>query len=130
MPIPVYPSAYVDKSGETKYLPAPSRPLTEGVKTNNLVTSFESGHEQRRVKGDPRRTFEWTYNVLSEQEASLLVTFFIQRYGNVQSFIWTHPMSKEQLQVRFDMDAMVKENFAHGPKGPLYKLNVKLVQVF
>jgi len=129
MPIPSYPTTYVSRTGETKALSLPSRPFTEGVKTNNLVQNFESGHEQRRVKGDAKRTFEFTYNVLVEEEAAVLTTFFIQRYGNVQSFMWTHPLTKESMQVRFDMDSLIKENFGHGPKGPLYKMNVKLVQV-
>jgi len=125
-----YPTEYTSKTGEIKYLPNPSRPFTEGVKTNNITHSFESGHEQRRAKGDPKRTFEFTYNALDEEQATLLTQFFIQCYGNVRSFYWIHPLTKETLQCRFDMDSLVKENFSHGPKGPIYKINVKLVQVF
>lgn len=129
MPL-IYPSSYTSKTGVQKYLPNPSRPINEGIKTNNIIHSFESGHEQRRVKGDPKRNFEFTYNALDEEQATTLVQFFIQCYGAVKSFTWTHPVTKETILCRFDMDSMIKENFSHGPKGPIYKINVKLVQVF
>lgn len=130
MPALQYPTTYVSKSGEVLNLPNPSRPFNEGIKTNNITQTFESGHEQRRVKGDPRRTFEFTYNILTEEQANTIVNFFIQCYGNVKAFLWTHPLSKETYQCRFDMDALVKENFSHNIYGPLYKLNIKLIQVF
>lgn len=131
MPALQFPTTYTSKTGEIKSLPNPSRPFSEGVKTNNITHSFESGHEQRRVKGDPKRTFEFSYNALDEEQASLLTSFFIQCYGNVKAFLWTHPLTKETMQVRFDMEALMKENFSHTPyKGALYKINIKLVQVF
>lgn len=131
MPALQFPTEYTSRTGEIKYLPMPSRPFTEGVKTNNITHSFESGHEQRRVKGDPKRTFEFTYNALDEEQANVITKFFIQCYGNVKAFFWTHPLTKESIQVRFDMDALIKENFTHTPyKGAIYKMNVKLVQAF
>lgn len=130
MPATYYPTTYIDKKGEVQNLPNPSRPFTEGVKTNNITQTFESGHEQRRVKGDPRRTFEFTYNILTEEQASTIVSFFIKCYGNVKSFLWVHPLSKEVIQCRFDMEAISKENFTHNIQGPLYKLQIKLIQVF
>lgn len=125
--MPTYPTT--DSTGAR--IPNPSRPLTEGVQPNTLVQTFDSGHEQRRKKGDPRMTWEFTYLVLTDAAYRTLQNFYIARGGIAESFAWTHPLTKQQYpSVRFNMDTFSGEYFEHPSKGALWKLAVKLIQVF
>lgn len=110
-------------------IPAASRPLGEGVKASSIVFAGDSGHEQRRKKGDSKRTFQLTYAVLTADQYKTLRDFFMQVL-NVYEFEWVHPVEKTALNVKFAMDTFQGENFSHGPKGALYKLQVSLEQVW
>lgn len=110
-------------------LPKPSRPLGYGVKTSVLITTFDSGHEQRRVKGDIRRTWDCSYIYLTLAQYLSLKNFFM-RTMNCHAFYWTEPMTDDRYTVRFDMDALVIANKYHGPQGPGYEASFKLIEVF
>lgn len=110
-------------------IPNCSQPLREGIKTNLLMQTFDSGHEQRRQRSDPRRTFDPTYNVLTLNQYLTLRDFFFTVLNSVP-FTWVHPIEKTLCLVRFDMDTFAGETIGHGPKGPLYKLQLKLLQVW
>lgn len=127
-----YPTTYVNRKGQTVSLPNPSRSgLTYGVRTNNLVQGFDSGHEERRKKGAPKNTFEFSYLYLDKEAALTLRTFFLARSGNVESFSWTDPVMKVAYpKVRFDMDTFVMENVTHNDLGPLFKVSIKLIEDF
>ena len=128
MPITnIYPTS--DSTGDR--IPNPSRPLTEGVQTNTLVQTFDSGHEQRRKKGDAKATWEFTYLALTDAAYRTLQNFFIARGGNCEAFFWVHPLTQRQYSVRFNMDTFTGEHFEHATKkGKLWKLAIKLIQVF
>lgn len=126
-----YPTTYVNANGITVPMPNGSRPIQYGVQTNNLIQTMESGHEQRRKKGDPRQTFEYSYIALTQEAAVTLRNFFMQMGGSTQAFYWTDFVSKITYLVRFNMEGFAMENFAHNSAGPLYKIpSIKLIQVF
>lgn len=128
MPVPTWPSTFQDYDGATKPFPNPSRPLQEGFNSSVLTIAFESGHEQRRKKAPLVRTFEFSFNALSDKAYQTLRQFFIDRGGEFESFQWTHPISKVVYTVRF-AGSIQGENFAHNTKTAIWKVSVKLVQV-
>ncbi len=119
---PSYPSAGTR-------IPNPSMPLQEGIKTSTITFVADSGHEQRRQKSDPKRTFQLTYIVLPLDAFKTIRDFFLT-VTNVKSFNWTHPVEGTTLTVKFAMDTFSGENFGYGPSGPLYKLQLSLEQVW
>ena len=110
-------------------IPKPSHGIKEGVKASTLIQTFDSGHEQRRQKSPPRKTFEIQYNVLTKNQYFTIRDFFLQVL-NSTPFYWTHPIEKVQYLVRFDMDTFQGENFSHGASGALFKLQLRLLQVW
>lgn len=115
-----------------KPLPNPSRPMKESIKADTLITSFDSGHEQRRKKSDPKRIFEPQYAVLNHDQYITIRDFFM-KVLNSTPFLWKHPIEGVEYLVRFDMDTFTSENFGHSPhtkNGALYKLQLKLLQVW
>jgi len=113
----------------TPQLPNCSRPLKESVKVDSIIVSFDAGFEQRRTRSAAKRIFEPAYAVLLKNEYLTLRDHFLSQ-TNITPFIWTHPIEKVDYLVRYDMDTWTGENFAHGPKGPLYKVQLKLLQVW
>ena len=118
----IYPTAGTN-------IPNPSRPLGEGVKASTLTQVFDSGHEQRRKKGDSKRTFQLSYIVLTADQYKTLRDFFMQVL-NIYEFSWTHPVEKTLHNVKFAMDTFSGENFSHNNQGALYKLQLQLEQVW
>lgn len=123
----VYPTV----DGKGVLIPPPSRPLQESVKFNSLVLSFDSGHEQRRSKGLPKKSWDIQYLALGNEAKKTIQAFFIARGGSREAFTWTHPETKETFSVRFDGDTLQTECFGQHPKlGALWKVSFKVVQVF
>jgi phage-related protein len=112
-----------------KPIPNCSRPLQEGIKTSTIAFTADSGHEQRRQKAAPKRTFQPVYNVLTLDQYRTLRDFFMQM-TDVHSFTWEHPVEKTTFLVKFTMDTFAGENIGHGPSGALYKLQLQLEQVW
>lgn len=123
-----FPTTYVH-NGKTLRLPNPSMPLSFGFKANNLIIAFESGHEQRRTKGEMKRTVDINYQALHAGAAKVIIDFFISTGGETRSFIWTDPTDYTEILMRFDSNTIQKEYFAHNAQGPLYNTAFKLVQV-
>jgi phage-related protein len=116
----------VDSKG--KRIPNPSRPLTEGVATNDLVFTADSGHEQRRQKGVHLFTFELKWDALTLEAYQTIRNFYI-KHTTTKSFRWIHPLTSQELKVRFTSETFSGENFAHRKTGPIYKAACRLKQV-
>jgi len=110
-------------------IPNPSRPFKEGTKSNTLIYTGDSGHEQRREKSPPKRTFEVTWAALTLDQYVTLRDFYMYVL-NSKPFLWMHPIEKTQILVRFANEVFQGENFGHGPKGPIYKLQLSLLEVW
>ena len=110
-------------------IPNASRPLQEGIKASTISFSADSGHEQRRPRSNPKRTFSPNYIVLTVDQYRTIRDFFMT-VTNVYPFAWTHPIEKTVFTVKFAMDTFTGENFEHGPHGPLYKLQLSLEQTW
>lgn len=110
-------------------IPNPSVPLKEGVKTNTLVFTGDSGHEQRRDKSDPKRVFDPSWNALFVDQYLTIRDFYLQ-VRCTTPFLWTHPIEKTQFLVRFTNDVFHGENKGYGPKGPIYTTSVNMLQVW
>jgi len=77
--------------------------VKEGIQFNNLITEFESGKEQRRVKGAPRRT--WKLRFKKDQvDADEIWDFYVARKGTFEPFEWTSPIDGKTYTVRFAQD--------------------------
>lgn len=116
----------------TPKIPNCSRPLKEGIKVDTILFTADSGHEQRRKKSDPKRTFDPQYTALKKNEYFTIRDHFIEHL-NTTPFLWTHPIEGIQYLVRYNMDTFSAENFSHSPIpsiGPLYKLQLNLLQVW
>lgn len=127
-PVTNLPFAYPTATAAGKPLPRPSRPVNFGIKTNVLTVAFDSGSEQRRVKSRPRRTFDFQYNVLSEDEYVTIREFFLA-VQNCYAFYWTDPLDQIKYTVKFAMDTFNGVYKYHAHKGPYYELQIKLEQV-
>lgn len=113
-----------------KYLPNPSRPISYGIRPNVITQTFDSGHEQRRVRGVHKKIFEFKYNCLKLTEYKTIRDFYINTTAcGVYSFNWTDPVEKITYNVKFSMDAFQGDYIAHSVNGPYYTLSVKLEQV-
>lgn len=121
-------SAFPTVDYASKRIPNPSMPLNEGIKTNTVMFSSDSGREQRRKKGASLRTWELSYIALTDAAYRTIRDFYIAN-TDVNSFSWTHPISKITFTVRFDTSNFQGENIAHNIKTPIWKLSLKLIQV-
>lgn len=124
-----FPTTYLDGS-VTRHLPNPSRPLTENTKYNIITFEADSGHQQRREKAPPKKTWDLNYLVLTKLQADAIESFFNQQKGPLSAFYWTHPVDKVTYYVRFANDTLTKKNIGHNLRGPLYSLELKLEQAF
>ncbi len=73
--------------------PKPQFISTYSVGWKTLVTSFESGKEQRRAKRSSSITiFNLVFNALTKANAETLRNFHIARLGSFESFDYVNPM--------------------------------------
>lgn len=83
-------------------------PLYAWQKTHNhnvLVTTFESGKEQRRYKGARPRT--WTLGFRDTvANIDLIRAFYDARKGPYESFSWTLPGTTTSVTVRFEENSL------------------------
>lgn len=67
---------------------------------NVLISTFESGKEQRRYKGAKPK--EWRLNYRgSWSDISTVLTFYDARKGSYEAFNWTPPSETTAISVRF-----------------------------
>lgn len=88
----------------------------DGIKFNTIVTKMESGKEQRRAKGSPRRVFRLTFDKTTNynNDAQAMWEFFVARKGKFETFLWDYPKpdgTVEEVTVRFDTDELSREAF-------------------
>jgi len=100
------------------------RVRTEDIKYNTLITKFESGKEQRRSKGSPKRKFQLKFEK-QETPADEIYNFFKARKGKFEVFNWTHPRTGEVIKVRFGVDKLSREVFYD----LMFKFGLPLVEV-
>lgn len=99
-----------------------------GFKT--LVTKMESGKEQRRSKGLPRRKFTLEFDKTTNynNDAQAMWQFFVNRKGKFEPFLfdWEKPDgSIEEVKVRFNTDSLSRENFLT----KAYSFGLELIEV-
>ena len=79
-------------------------PLYTWQKTHNhnvLVTTFESGKEQRRYKGARPRTWTLAFRD-TVANIDLIRAFYDDRKGPYEAFSWTPPGTTTTVTVRFE----------------------------
>jgi hypothetical protein len=125
MSTPVYPT--FDSTG--KEIPRPSMPLKETPKPNSIIFVADSGHEERRKKGDTLFMWDIDYPVLTTAMYNTIRDFYITN-TDVVSFNWTHPVSKTVYLVRFESQTpFAASQFSHNTKTCLWSLQFRLTQV-
>jgi len=97
---------------------------------NTLVTKMESGKEQRRSKGLPRRKFTLTFDKTTNynNDAQAMWDFFVARKGKFEPFYfdWKQPDgSTEEVKVRFAQDSLSREAFLN----KAYSYGLELIEV-
>lgn len=113
-----------------KFVWKANRAWQDGIQYNTLITQYESGKEQRRSKGLPRRKFilEFEKATITNSDAQEIWDFFMARRGRLESFLWDYPKSDdsiEEVTVRFDMDALNRETFMN----IIYSFGITLIEV-
>jgi phage-related protein len=102
----------------------------DGIRFNTLVTQFESGKEQRRAKGSPRRIFRLQFDKTTNynDNAQEIWDFFVARKGKFESFHWDYPKSDgavEEVEVRLDTDLLERNAFLN----KAYSFGLTLIEV-
>ena len=80
----------------------PSYPLKETPEDNSIRSQFEDGSLQSRRKYTrSRMKYQISWSHLPSEEYIDLM-YFIQNevYGSAVSFMWTHPQTGKQIEVR------------------------------
>jgi len=99
---------------------------SETPEFHTLISSYETGHEQRRNKwANPVRKFTLTFTNRSKTEYETARNFFIARKGAYEVFTWTNPNDSTSYNVRFDGDSFGFTNKSFG----LYDFEMKLIEV-
>ena len=107
-----------------------NRAWEDGIRYDTLITQFESGKEQRRAKGLPRRIFHLTFEKAASRNdhAEEIYQFFVARKGRFEAFLWDYPKSDgtvEEVKVRFDTDMLSRKVFLD----EIYSFGIDLVEV-
>lgn len=76
--------------------------INEAVLYNVLVSEFENGVEQRRLKAtQPKRTWSLLFSNRTNAEMAEVRDFFVSKLGILTSFTWTNPNDSVEYTVRF-----------------------------
>lgn len=77
--------------------------MKEGTVKKVLKSNFDGGYQQQRPQFTRAyKTFDLSYNILTDDEIVTLDTFF-QTYQGM-SFTFVHPVKNTEHTVMFDMD--------------------------
>lgn len=80
----------------------------EEIHFNTLITTFETGREQRRSKGRPRRT--WTLRFRRDEvDANEIWDFYVARQGAFEQFLFVSPLDNKTYNVRFADDNLSRD---------------------
>ena len=122
------------KSGDNmalaKFVWKANRAWQDGIQYNTLITQYESGKEQRRSKGLPRRKFilQFEKATITNSDAQEIWDFFMARRGRLEPFLWDYHKSDgsiEEVKVRFDQDVLEREAFLN----LVYRFGLKMIEV-
>lgn len=87
-PVPVFP------------WPCDPQRIEESVTFQTAITRFESGKEQRRARGLPRR--RWRLRFRKDQvDSGAIWSFYLAMNGPVDPFLWGNPVDNQAYWVRF-----------------------------
>lgn len=80
----------------------PNYPLKEEIENNSIVSQFEDGSMQSRLKFTRSRTKYYpTWNNLPTEEYNTLKDFIQnQVHYSALTFLWTHPETGTEIEVR------------------------------
>lgn len=102
----------------------PTQVVEEETRFRTLITPFESGKEQRRSKGVPRRVWTMEFSRL-KAEGDEIWAFYVARKGAYEAFLWTNPIDGQQYTVRFLEDNLSRTAFL----GLAYEFGLKIIEV-
>lgn len=100
------------------------------IQFKTLITEFESGREQRRAKGLPRRKFTLEFDKTTNynNDAQAMWEFFVARKGKFEPFLFDWEKSDgtvEEVKVRFSQDNLNRSNFLT----KAYSFGLELIEV-
>src|SRR5690606_9280028 len=79
--------------------------IDEELESSTLISQFQFGPEQRRQKGPPRR--RWRLRFRKDQvDADAIWSFYVDRRGAYEAFLWTNPIDGRTYTVRFEQDIL------------------------
>lgn len=79
------------------------RNMKEGTVKNTIKSDYDGGYQQQRPKYTRAyKTFELSYNILTDSEISTLESFFTEYQG--KSFLFIHPVKNTEHTVMFNME--------------------------
>ncbi len=102
----------------------PAQVIEEEIRFRTLITPFESGKEQRRSKGVPRRVWTMKFSRL-KAEGDQIWAFYVARKGVYEAFLWTNPIDGQQYTVRFLEDSLSRTDFYN----LAYEFGLKIIEV-
>lgn len=102
----------------------PTEVIEEEIRFKTLITQFESGKEQRRSKGTPRRVWTMKFSRLKD-EGDAIWAFYVARRGAYETFLWTNPIDGVQYTVRFLEDNLSRTDLYH----LVYEFGLKFIEV-
>ena len=84
---------------------APDWQGTDEPEFNTIISTFESGVEQRRARRtDSRRSWRLSFSNRSRTDMETGRDFFLAVKGSFTSFTWTNPLDSAVYTVRFADD--------------------------
>ena len=107
-----------------------NRAYQDGIVFTTLISQFESGKEERRSKGLPRRTFrlEFEKSMTTSNDAKEIWDFFVARKGRFEAFEWDYEHEDgtiETVKVRFNTDTLTREVFMN----IIYRFGLQFIEV-
>jgi len=72
---------------------------------NVLISTFESGREQRRYKGVRPRKWKLVFRQVPST-INNIVSFFNDRKGAYEEFTWTPPGATSSIRARFESNSL------------------------
>ena len=104
----------------------PDNTLEESNEFDTMITGFENGVEQRRLRSaSPRMSFDLTFKNRTFAEMDAVRDFFVTKGGNLTAFTWTNPNDSTEYTVRFEKSGFSFKRIRYD----IYEFNVSLIQV-
>ena len=110
-PVPIFP------------WPCDPRQIEESVTFQTAITRFESGREQRRARGLPRRRWRLQFRK-GNVNADAIWDFYVAMNGPVDPFLWDNPVDNQAYWVRF-ADILTRRAIRRA----VYEFGIELVEV-